>query len=122
MITDIAAADSAQIFADWGIPVTLEEVATDHDPETGRLEEFASTSTIIVIEGPDIRTPLSATRVHVDETARTFLVRRSDLPSGVVLPNSRLRTLSAAYCVQNVTESTIPGTLVLECLLRWEPE
>ncbi|HWL09537.1 MAG TPA: hypothetical protein VNQ76_14100 [Planctomicrobium sp.] len=108
--------DSRQIFADWGTSVRLEEVHPHYDPGTGRVDEQVFSTPLTAIRQQEKPENLTATSATLSLTRRWYLVQEKDVPPGVVLTSARLVEDEIPYAIRNVSESQVPGVLLLECV------
>lgn len=112
---EIVESDIEQAFADWGHTALLEEVEHYFDPDTGRMEESVLTTPVVILPGPVVASPLSATAATTHRSERMFLVRESDFPENVNLTNARIVWKQVSYHVREMTESSIGHSIALMC-------
>jgi len=114
-IADLSYADVSLAFTDWGRTAALIETVASYDPATGQLEEAETVSEIVVIPADASISQWSSTTSLVPIGRRTYLVRKSDLPSGTVPTSARIQIDSRTYEIQFVSETSFNGVLALEC-------
>ncbi len=113
-------ADTAQIFADWGQPATLEEVQAYYDPETAQMEESVVTTSLSVLVGAT-QSELSKSTVALDPyQGNLFIIQNDELPLNVNLNSARLMFNGTAFKVEAISQSHVPATLALSCVAHGE--
>ncbi len=108
--------DTSQIFSDWGERIQLAETLQHYDAASGILDEHVYTQFLTALRQDEKAHSVSATNATLSLTRRCYLVRRSDLPAELTLTSARLIADSTTYEIQSVTESQVPGLLLLECI------
>lgn len=111
----IAAADTAQMFLDWGRPALLEDVQSYYDPETGQMEESVLFTSLQVIASPvKISRREQTTATHA-ESRQMLVVRAVELPEAIDLLTARIQLGTQRFQIQSIETSHIPETVALEC-------
>ncbi|WP_417849059.1 hypothetical protein [Thalassoglobus sp.] len=112
---DILKSDTLQIFKDWGVAATLEEVQSYYDPETAQMEESVVTSALTVLAG-EVQSRHSPATAAIAPTQKLILiVAVDDFPLNVNLNTARVIFDESTYKVELISHSHLPGTVALEC-------
>ncbi|QDT33634.1 hypothetical protein [Thalassoglobus polymorphus] len=112
---DILKSDTLQIFKDWGVAATLEEVQSYYDPEAGQMEESVVTSALTVLAG-EVQSQHSPATAAITPTKKMILVVAvDDFPLSVNLNTARVIFNESTYKVDFISQSHLPGTVALEC-------
>ncbi|SFH68528.1 hypothetical protein [Planctomicrobium piriforme] len=114
--TSILTADSDQLFADWGETIQFEEVLRRYDVATGREEDRVFRSTLTAVRQTLAQQPVEGISATLSLTRRQYLVRARDLPAGAKLTSARLAVDETQFEIRTVTESQMPGVLLLDCI------
>ncbi len=116
----ILKADTVQIFADWGQPAVLEEVQAYYDPETAQMEESVVTTALNVLVGATQSELSKSTAALNPQQEILFVIQNDELPLNVNLNSARLIFNGTAFKVEAMTQSHIPATLALNCVVHGE--
>ena len=113
---NIVAADTEQIFLDWGRPATLEEIQSFYDPGTGLMEESVALTTLQVIAGPLHSERLGQTAAVHSEKQQLIIVRAVELPESIDLLTARIQVDTQTLQIKSIVTSYIPDTVALDCV------
>ncbi len=113
---DILTTDTLQIFKDWGLEATLEEVQAYYDPDTAQMEESVVTSSLTVLAGEVQSEHSSATTAIAPARRIVLIVNADDFPLSVNMNTARVILNETTYKVESISQSHLPRTVALECL------
>ncbi|MFG0297803.1 MAG: hypothetical protein ACF8PG_18005 [Maioricimonas sp. JB045] len=97
--------DRERLFDDWSVPVVFRQVVQSYDPQTGRVEETATDTTVQAIVRPLQTSPHPGTvAVHPDAQLAAIL-RSDDPPADANIATARIVYQQQEYQVRSFTHS-----------------
>lgn len=110
--------DRDRLFADWGKTITFREVTETYNPETQKIVESFTDTTLTAVVSEGESTPTAGTGAQHLTGVLRFLIKAEELPTPAAESTSRVLYGGAEYDVLRFRQSIQELVSTLECRKR----
>jgi len=113
LTTPLTADQNLLLFTDWGIPITLRQVSTSFNPQTGQRTESHVDTPLVAIISEVATSPTPDTAAQHPTHQQNFLLQEADLPTNLDFSTVRILHNNQEYSITSHTRSPITGLIFL---------